>query len=183
MKKCGGYIQRFEGFTAVTDTEGGRRGYDCPEPKGTKIFNHPEVCRNVIKLNQHMAQKSKIIFLFYQKPPRKHENLYLYFSIFYLLHYIQSLLKTEAESAPKILAASSKNFTTVKVQKKKLCQYLFCQKRFKKINVCIIFILNFVNCGVDIYHMTSYVTLVSVNVSNIKLLPHSTKKCDICRNR
>ena len=49
-RKCGGYTQRFEGFTTVTDAEGGRRGYDCPEPKGTKIFSYPEDFRNVKNL-------------------------------------------------------------------------------------------------------------------------------------
>ena len=117
-RNCGGYIQLFEGFTAVTDTEGGRRGYACPEPKGTKIFSHPEVCRNVIKLNQHMAQKPKIIFLFYQKPPRRHENLYLYYSIYHITLYSKS-----AEDGSRVSSRKSccfiKNFTTDEVQKNK----------------------------------------------------------------
>jgi len=58
-------------------------------------------------------------------------------------------------------------------EKQKLGQYFFCQKlaiisRFLRKFMFIIFILNFVNFGVDIFHMTTYVTLVSVNVFNLK---------------
>jgi len=49
---------------------GGKR-YDCPEPKGTKIFSHPEGCRNVIKLNHHMTQKPKIRFFVLSKTTAK----------------------------------------------------------------------------------------------------------------
>lgn len=102
-RKCGGYIQRFEGFTAVADAEGGRRGHDCPEPKGTKIFSHPEVCRNVIKLYHHMAQKPKIRFLFYQKPLRKHENLCLYYFILYHI----TLYSMSAEDGSRVSSRKS----------------------------------------------------------------------------
>jgi hypothetical protein len=66
-----------------------------------------------------------------------------------LIYYIQSLLKTEAETAAESLAASSKNFTTDKVQKKNknfVIEYLFCQKladssHFLRKLMCVLFLI------------------------------------------